>query len=52
MKKIYDFDEMMMTIEQAEELNLPYKLVRTVEPQFNEMTDQTVIVRVWLFRFL
>lgn len=51
-KKFYEFEDAMNTLEWAEELNLPYKLVRTIESRFNELTDETNNVTVYLFRFL
>lgn len=52
MKKFYAFEEALNTLEWAEELNLPYKFVRAVESHYNEVTDETNIVTVYLFRFL
>lgn len=52
MKKLYEWDEVLYILENAEETGVPYKLIKATEPQFNEITEQTTVVDVWLFKFL
>lgn len=52
MKKIYEFAEAMATLEQAETFGIPYKVIKTSEPIFSEVTERVQLVPVWLFKFL
>lgn len=52
MKRIYEFGEMMALLESAEELGFPYKLIKTTEPRFNELTEKVQLSTVWMFKFL
>lgn len=52
MKKFYDFEEAINNLEWAEEMDLPYKFVRTTESVLNDLTDEMNVITVYLFKFL